>query len=130
LRNIIKEIKNELGECAVEDGDLTAWAGQGVLLLNTCLTVREGVSFSHRDIGWDFFINHVMQKLNGRDGIVFVLWGANAREFRRFLTNPANLVLESAHPSPLSAHNGFFGCGHFVRVNEFLVARGGEAIKF
>jgi len=130
LRNIIKEVRAELGECAVEDGDLRPWARQGVLLLNTCLTVRQGQPLSHKDIGWDCFINKTIETLNKKDNIVFVLWGANARKYKTQLTNPKNLVLESAHPSPLSAHNGFFGCNHFKKINEFLTSRGIKAIIF
>jgi uracil-DNA glycosylase len=130
LRNIIKEVRAEMGICTVEDGDLTPWVRQGVLLLNTCLTVREGTAFSHADIGWGGFIQHTIEVLNKKNNIVFVLWGNNAKKFMPMLTNKNNLVLTSSHPSPLSAHAGFFGCGHFRKINQFLVSKGSKAITF
>ena len=130
LKNIIKEVRAELGGCAVEDGDLRPWARQGVLLLNTSLTVRAGQPLSHAGIGWDTFINAVISSLDKKNDIVFVLWGSHARGYKKLLNNPRNLILESAHPSPLSAHNGFFGCGHFKKINEFLVARGKSPLVF
>ena len=130
LKNIIKEVRAEMGSCAVEDGDLRPWACQGVLLLNTCLTVRAHQPLSHAAIGWDGFFKPVIQALNQINDIVFVLWGSNARAYKKFLTNPRNLILESAHPSPLSAHNGFFGCGHFKKINEFLTSKGKNPIVF
>jgi len=130
LKNIIKEVRTELGVCTIEDGDLTPWAKQGVLLLNTCLTVREGTPLSHKDIGWDCLINHVLKVLNKKDNIVFVLWGNSAKAYRPLLTNSNNLILTSAHPSPLSANAGFFGCGHFKKINDFLTSRGSKAIIF
>lgn len=130
LRNIIKEVRSNLGFCAVEDGDLTPWARQGVLLLNTCLTVREGQPLSHNNLGWDLFIDATIKKLNEKDGIVFVLWGSNAKKYSPLLTNPNNLILTSVHPSPLSADRGFKGCGHFKKINDFLVSKGQKPIKF
>jgi len=130
LKNIIKEVRAELGSCAVEDGDLTPWVRQGVLLLNTSLTVRQGQPLSHAGIGWDCVVNAAISALDKKDDIVFVLWGSNARAYKKFLTNPRNLILESAHPSPLSASSGFFGCGHFVKINEFLKSRAKKAIIF
>jgi len=123
LKNIIKEIRSQMGSCAVEDGDLSPWARQGVLLLNTCLTVRQGQPLSHATIGWDCFIHAILQKLDERHEIAFVLWGSNARQYKKYLRNPRNQVFESAHPSPLSAHNGFFGNGHFKKINTFLTER-------
>lgn len=123
LKNIIKEIRSEFGSCAVEDGDLSPWARQGVLLLNTSLTVRMGQPLSHAGIGWDCVVHSVLKKLDERHEIAFVLWGSNARQYKKYIWNPRNLVLESAHPSPLSAHNGFFGNGHFKKINEFLIGR-------
>jgi uracil-DNA glycosylase len=120
LQNIIKEIKDEYGVCNVEDGDLTPWAEQGVLLLNTCLSVRKGQPLSHKDLGWDLLINAILEYLNSRNGLVFVLWGGNAKKYRSLLNNPNNLILTAAHPSPLSAYNGFFGCNHFKKINDFL----------
>ena len=130
LKNIIKEVRSEMGSCIVEDGDLRPWARQGVLLLNTSLTVRQGQPLSHAGIGWDCVVNAAITALNLKNDIVFVLWGSNARAYRKLLTNPQNLILESAHPSPLSAHSGFFGCGHFKKINEFLTSRGKKSIVF
>ena len=130
LRNIIKEVEDEFGACSVTDGNLDAWAEQGVLLLNTCLTVRMGKPLSHKDIGWDCFINAVIQRLNDEDNVVFLLWGSNAKQYRTQLYNPNNLVLTTTHPSPLSADNGFLGCGHFKEANEFLESVGKKPIKW
>jgi len=101
-----------------------------VLLLNTSLTVRLGQRLSHAEIGWDTFINATISELNKKNNIVFVLWGSHARGYKTLLTNPKNLILESAHPSPLSAHNGFFGNGHFKKINEFLEKCGKRPIIF
>ncbi len=121
LVNIYKEINAELGLPIPQHGELTQWAKNGVLLLNTALTVREGMANSHRGHGWEIFTDRVIELLNERETpIVFLLWGGNARAKKKLITNPAHLVLECAHPSPLSAYNGFFGCGHFVKANEFL----------
>jgi len=130
LNNIIKEVTDEYGVCNVVDGNLDSWATQGVLLLNTCLTVRLGKPLSHKDIGWDTFINAVIRRLNDENGIVFLLWGNNAKAYKAQLNNPNNLVLTASHPSPLSAHNGFFGCDHFKKANEFLVNIGKNPIKW
>lgn len=131
LQNIFKEIYAELGLPIPPHGDLKSWAEKGVLLLNTALTVREGMANSHRGHGWEIFTDRVIELLNGRDKpIVFLLWGGNARAKKGLITNPKHLVLECAHPSPLSAHNGFFGCGHFVKANEFLKSNGIEPIDW
>ena len=130
LSNIIKEVRDEFEKCAVANGDLEPWARQGVLLLNSALTVRLGEPLSHAGIGWTEFVRHVIAKLNELGGIVFLLWGGHAGGFRPMLTNPANLVLQSAHPSPLSASRGFFGNGHFKRANEFLAALGRGEIEW
>lgn len=123
LKNIYKEIDNELHVGIPTHGELTKWTREGVLLLNTVLTVREGRPNSHRDQGWEIFTDHVISLLNEREKpIVFLLWGANARAKQKLITNPAHLILSCAHPSPLSAYNGFFGCGHFLKANEFLTA--------
>ena len=131
LVNIFQEIESELGAKAhIVGGDLTPWAKQGVLLLNTVLTVEEGKPNSHKDKGWEIFTDAVIKHLNGRErGMVFLLWGRNAYEKKQLITNPQHLVLTCAHPSPLSAYNGFFGCGHFVKANEFL-AKQGKAITW
>ena len=126
LINIFKEIEDELGRkpCII-GGDLTPWAQQGVLLLNTVLTVEEGKPNSHQDKGWEIFTDAVIKHLNARErGMVFMLWGRNAYAKKQLITNPQHLVLTCAHPSPLSAYNGFFGCGHFTKANEFLNKQG------
>ncbi len=121
LKNIFKEIQDELGIAPPDHGELTAWARQGVLLLNTVLTVRAGQANSHRGMGWERFTDKVITLLNEREApMVFLLWGANARQKTALITNPAHLVLSCAHPSPLSAFHGFFGCGHFKACNQFL----------
>ena len=131
LQNIFKEINAELGLPIPSHGELTAWAQSGVLLLNTALTVREGMANSHRGHGWEIFTDRIIELLNARDTpIVFLLWGGNARAKKSIVTNPKHLILECAHPSPLSAHNGFFGCGHFVKANEFLKSNGIEPIDW
>ncbi|MEE1013311.1 MAG: uracil-DNA glycosylase [Clostridia bacterium] len=125
LQNIFKEIQNELDIAPPNHGELTQWAKDGVLLLNTALTVRAGQANSHRGLGWEIFTDRVIALLNERQTpMVFLLWGANARQKKALLTNPNHLVLTCAHPSPLSAYNGFFGCGHFKVCNDFLVSKG------
>lgn len=121
LKNIFKELNDELQIPIPNHGELTSWAKQGVLLLNTCLTVREGMANSHRGMGWETFTDKIIRLLNEKDDpAVFLLWGANAKSKTVLLTNPNHLILTCAHPSPLSAYNGFFGCNHFVKANEFL----------
>lgn len=122
LVNIFKEIHDDLGyDSCIEGGDLTPWARQGVLLLNAVLTVERGKPDSHKGKGWEQFTDRVIQYLNERErGMVFMLWGRNACAKKRLVTNPQHLVLTAAHPSPLSAYSGFFGCGHFSKANEFL----------
>lgn len=131
LQNIFKEIQSELGLPIPPHGELTAWAKSGVLLLNTVLTVREGLANSHRGHGWEILTDRIIELLNERETpIVFLLWGGNARAKAKLITNPKHLVLQCAHPSPLSAHNGFFGCGHFIKANEFLKSSGMEPIDW
>ena len=122
LYNIFKEIESDLGyKTAIVGGDLTQWARQGVLLLNAVLTVEEGKPNSHKGKGWEQFTDAVISYLNKRErGMVFLLWGRNAQEKRALITGKQHLVLTAAHPSPLSATHGFFGCGHFSKANEFL----------
>lgn len=123
LLNIYKEINSEFGFAIPKSGYLLDWAKQGVLLLNTVLTVREGDANSHRDKGWEIFTDEIIRVLNKRsDPIVFLLWGSNARKKKELITNPVHCVLEAAHPSPLSASRGFMGCGHFKKANEFLIS--------
>ena len=121
LQNMYKEIYAEYGYPIPEHGELTYWAEQGVLMMNTVLTVRESQPNSHKGKGWEIFTDNVISLLNQRpEPMVFLLWGANARAKTKLITNPNHLVLESAHPSPLSAYNGFFGNGHFKKANDFL----------
>lgn len=122
LVNIFKEIQDDTGSpSAIVGGNLTPWARQGVLLLNTVLTVEQGKPNSHQGKGWETFNDRVICKLNDRErGMVFMLWGRNAYAKKQLITNPQHLVLTAAHPSPLSAYNGFFGCGHFSKANEYL----------
>lgn len=123
LKNIFKELNAEIGMKAPDCGELTGWAKQGVLLLNTTLTVREGAPQSHKGQGWEILTDRIIEILNDKETpVVFILWGANARSKKKLVTNPVHLVLESAHPSPLSAYNGFFGCNHFLLANDFLKA--------
>ena len=125
LKNIFKELEDDLGIPAANGGTLIPWAKQGVLMLNSCLTVRAGQAGSHHNMGWEIFTDNVISLLNMRpEPMVFLLWGANARAKTKLITNPNHLVLQSAHPSPLSAYNGFFGNGHFKKANEFLKSKG------
>ena len=131
LVNIYKEIQSEYGTEPPKNGDLTRWAKQGVLLLNTVLTVRAGMANSHRGMGWEIFTDKIIQLLNKREKpIVFILWGGNAKRKQSLITNPNHLVLTAAHPSPLSAYNGFFGCGHFRKCNDFLISTNQEPIEW
>ncbi len=129
LQNIKKEIENEGFDTSSFSSDLTRWAVQGVLLMNTTLTVREHEALSHVGRGWEIFTDRCIEILNAESTPrVFLLWGGNARSKKRMITNPAHLVLESAHPSPLSAYRGFFGNNHFRLTNEFLVRNGFDSI--
>jgi uracil-DNA glycosylase len=131
LQNIFKEIGTDLGHPGSRDPDLTRWARQGVLLLNATLTVREGQAGSHQNRGWERFTDAAVQALaRERAGLVFLLWGAYARRKGAGIDRGKHLVLECAHPSPLSAHNGFFGCRHFSKTNDWLVARGETPIDW
>ncbi|MDR3294717.1 MAG: uracil-DNA glycosylase [Clostridiales Family XIII bacterium] len=126
LVNIFKELDSELGIRAPAHGCLADWAKQGVLLLNTVLTVREGAANSHKDKGWETFTDRVISLLARREEpMAFLLWGANAKSKAPLVAGGQHLVLTAAHPSPLSAHNGFFGCGHFTQTNAFLAQFGG-----
>lgn len=131
LQNIYKEIEADLGIPPAPHGQLTKWADSGVLMLNTVLTVRRGQANSHKGKGWETFTDDVIIKLNERElPLVFLLWGGNAKAKKRLITNPAHFILEAAHPSPLSAYNGFFGCRHFSKCNEFLQSRGIEPVDW
>lgn len=131
LKNIFQEIYNDLSIPAPDHGTLIKWAEQGVLLLNTVLTVREGQPNSHKGKGWEQFTDHIISLLNQREEpIVFLLWGGNARSKKSLITNPKHLILETVHPSPLSAYGGFFGCKHFSKTNEFLRNNGMKEIDW
>ncbi|MBR2916776.1 MAG: uracil-DNA glycosylase [Clostridia bacterium] len=125
LVNIYKEINSDLGLPIPKSGNLTKWAKEGVLLLNNVLTVRAGSPNSHKGKGWEEFTDCIIKKLNERETpLVFMLWGGNAREKKKLISGNKHLILESVHPSPLSAYNGFFGCRHFSKANEFLISKG------
>lgn len=131
LQNIYKELYADLGIPPASHGYLKKWADSGVLLMNAVLTVREGQANSHKGMGWEIFTDKVIELLNDRDKpIVFLLWGGNAKQKMRLITNPKHLILQAAHPSPLSAYNGFFGCRHFSKANEFLTANGMEPVDW
>lgn len=131
LVNIYKEIEAETGEKMPSHGDLSGWAKQGVLLLNTVLTVREHLANSHKNKGWEEFTDGIIKLISQRkQGVVFLLWGANARSKKSLIDCEKHLVLETVHPSPLSAYNGFFGCEHFVKTNEYLIKTGRTPVKW
>lgn len=131
LQNIFKELKEDMGTYIPNNGYLVDWAKQGVLLLNTVLTVRENAPMSHKNKGWERLTDSVIRHLNERcRPVIFLLWGAPARAKKALITNPMHVVLEAPHPSPLSAHYGFFGCRHFSRVNELLKSWGQAPIDF
>ena len=131
LKNIYKELHDDLGCYIPDNGCLEKWAHEGVLLLNTVLTVQAHHANSHRGIGWEEFTDAAIRILNEQDRpIVFLLWGRPAQAKARMLSNPKHLILTAAHPSPLSAYNGFFGCRHFSKCNEFLKAHGVEPIDW
>ncbi|MCD8044622.1 MAG: uracil-DNA glycosylase [Tannerellaceae bacterium] len=125
LLNILKEIEDDLGKPMPPNGDLTRWAKQGVLLLNSTLTVRAHQAGSHQHKGWEEFTDAVISKLNqSRENIVYILWGSYAQKKGAVINTNRNLVLKSPHPSPLSAHRGFFGNKHFSKANDYLIACG------
>ena len=125
LVNIYKELHSDLGCPVPRSGDLTKWAKEGVLLLNTALTVRAHRANSHRDCGWTWFTDSVIRLISDkREHVVFILWGANARSKKPLIDARRHLILECAHPSPLSAFNGFFGCRHFSKANAWLQEHG------
>lgn len=131
LQNIFKEIRDELGYPIPTHGDLTSWADQGVLLLNSVLSVEAGRAASHQGKGWETFTDEVIDVVNReREGVVFMLWGSYAQRKGSIIDRQRHYVLTAPHPSPLSAHRGFFGCGHFVKANEYLESRGQEPIDW
>jgi len=131
LLNMYKELKDELGLYIPNNGYLEKWAKQGVMLLNTALTVRHGMANSHRNKGWELFTTRVIEILNERsEPVIFLLWGSNAKEKQSYITNPIHYCLTAPHPSPLSASRGFFGCGHFKKTNEILAMLGKQEIDW
>ncbi len=130
LKNIFKEIKNEYN-FENTNGNLVAWAKQGVLLLNSVLTVQRGVANSHKDKGWEVLTTEIVKLLNKRnEPLVFIFWGSMAQKLKEYVDEKKHLVLCSPHPSPLSAYSGFFGCGHFLKANEFLLSKNQKEIDW
>ena len=131
LQNIYKELHDDLGCSIPNHGFLISWAKQGVLLLNTVLTVQAHRANSHRGQGWEELTDTIIRKINAKDEpVVFILWGSNARSKKAFITNKKHLILESVHPSPLSAYNGFFGSRPFSKTNNFLIENGEDPIDW
>lgn len=132
LVNIYKELGTDIDDFATPNhGNLTAWAHQGVLLLNTVLTVQQGQAHSHAKLGWEIFTDKIIAQINQHnDGCVFMLWGAHAQKKGSNIDNGKHLVLNGPHPSPLSAYRGFFGCKHFSKANAWLVKKGKQAINW
>lgn len=130
LINILKELKNDLNINRTES-DLTDWAKQGVLLLNSIMTVEKDKPLSHKNKGWEIFTDNIIKKLNERqEQIIFVLWGSFARSKKEYITNKNHIIIESVHPSPLSANRGFFGSKPFSKINNILISRGKNPIKW
>lgn len=129
LKNIIKELKNDVDITEPMHGDLSHWAEQGVLLLNTCLTVRAHEPLSHQNKGWEKFTDSVIELLSKKGDVIFLLWGKKA-EAKKSLIQKYNIILSSQHPSPLSAYRGFFGCKHFSKANNILLSQGKEPIDW
>lgn len=131
LKNMYKELHDDLQVPMPVSGNLEGWARQGVLLLNTSLSVRAGKPQSHRRLGWEVLTDEIIQQLNERTvPLVFLLWGRNARNKKSLITNPRHLLLEAPHPSPLSAFSGFFGCRHFSKTNAFLAQNDLQPIRW
>ena len=131
LQNIFKELESDLGIPFPNSNSLKPWARQGILLLNAVLTVEEHKPTSHKDKGWEMFTDNVIKKINEKEEpVVFILWGAYARNKKSLITNPKHLIIESAHPSPFSARNGFFGSKPFSKTNSFLKKNGIKEIDW
>ena len=131
LRNIFKELKSDLGIDNLNSGNLEKWSNQGVLLLNTTLTVRENEAGSHKDLGWDDFTDTVITKLsNKKEQVIFLLWGNFAQRKSTLIDQKKNIILTAPHPSPLSAYKGFFGCKHFSKTNKLLIQNKQEPISW
>ena len=131
LRNMYKELQEDLGGELPTEGDLSHWAKQGVLLLNTVLTVEEGNANSHKGIGWETLTNRLIESLNELNhSVIFILWGKPAQDKEKLITNPSHVILKAPHPSPLSAYRGFFGSKPFSRVNDILIQQGQTPIRW
>ena len=131
LRNIYKELQEDLGGELSTEGDLSHWAKQGVLLLNTVLTVEEGNANSHKGMGWERLTNRLIESLNELNHpVIFILWGKPAQDKEKLITNPSHVILKAPHPSPLSAYRGFFGSKPFSKVNEILIQQGQTPIRW
>ena len=131
LRNIFKELKNDLGFDEPESGSLVKWAKEGVLLLNSLLTVEKDKPLSHKSLGWERFTDEVIKKINEKNTpVVFIFWGSYARSKKVYITNPIHYVIESTHPSPFSANYGFFGSKPFSKANNYLISKGIKPVDF
>ena len=131
LRNIYKELQEDIGGDLPTEGDLSHWAKQGVLLLNTVLTVEEGNANSHKGMGWERLTNRLIESLNELNHpVIFILWGKPAQDKEKLITNPSHVILKSPHPSPLSAYRGFFGSKPFSRINDILIQQGQIPIRW
>ena len=131
LRNIYKELQEDLGGELPTEGDLSHWAKQGILLLNTVLTVEEGNANSHKGMGWERLTNRLIESLNELNHpVIFILWGKPAQDKEKLITNPSHVILKSPHPSPLSAYRGFFGSKPFSRINDILIQQGQIPIRW
>ena len=131
LKNIYKELQEDIGGELPTEGDLSHWAKQGVLLLNTVLTVEEGNANSHKGMGWEKLTNRLIESLNElKHPVIFILWGKPAQDKEKLITNPNHVILKSPHPSPLSAYRGFFGSKPFSRVNDILIQHGQTPIRW
>lgn len=131
LRNIYKEIESELGIKKPNNGYLVSWAKQGMLMMNTVLTVREGKANSHKGKGWEKFTDKVIELLNKKkEPMIFILWGNNAKKKKKLIDDSKHFIIEGVHPSPLSANRGFFGCNHFKEVNKILISLGEKEIDW
>ena len=131
LKNIYKELQEDIGGELPTEGDLSHWAKQGVLLLNTVLTVEEGNANSHKGMGWERLTNRLIESLNGlKLPVIFILWGKPAQDKEKLITNPNHVILKAQHPSPLSAYRGFFGSKPFSKVNDILIQQGQTPIRW
>ncbi|MDG2093623.1 MAG: uracil-DNA glycosylase [SAR86 cluster bacterium] len=130
LKNIYKEINDDIGTCFYNSGNLDEWAKQGVLLLNTSLSVLDSLPGSHADIGWNLLVDSIIKILNNKKDIIFLLWGNSSAKKEKLINTEVNYVFKSAHPSPLSSYRGFFGCKHFSKTNNILLKMNKSPIKW